>query len=244
MSAQPEKQGPMPLLQLLPNLVTLAGLCLGVTSIRFTMAGRFDLAVTLILLAVVIDGLDGLLARRLQASSEFGAQLDSLSDLICFAVAPGLLVYRFALGEANALGWVLVLVYVAAGALRLARFNVSQSEDTGLKTQFIGVPSPGGALLPVFVTLAGYADLRAVPGPVSLWLAVVGVLMMSRLRTFSPKAVRIPRGVIGMVLIATVIAVGLIFTRFWALMVLIDAAYIAILAFSVLRGGRNRGLSG
>ena len=144
----PQNRDQMPFLLLLPNLVTIAGMCLGLTAIRFAMVGRFEISVVLILLSALIDGMDGLIARRLRATSEFGAELDSLSDFLCFGVAPGVLVYRFAMGEGNALGWVFVLVYAAACCLRLARFNVMRGEDGAGKTHFTGVPAPAGAMSP------------------------------------------------------------------------------------------------
>lgn len=225
-------QAPMPILHLLPNLVTIAGLCLGVTSIRFAMAERFELAAVLILLAAIIDGLDGLIARRLSATSAFGAELDSLSDMVCFAVAPGLLVFSFALGETHALGWMLALVYIAAGALRLARFNVMQDDAAPPVRHFVGVPAPAGAmlaLLPVYLTLSGTADLRAMPALVAIWLGLVGLLMVSRLRTISPKGLRIPRGLVGLAFLAVVLVMGLMLTRFWTLMVVLDLIYLALL---------------
>ena len=231
-------QEPMPFLQLLPNLITIVGMCLGLTAIRFVMVGRYEIAVTLILLAALIDGLDGLIARRLRATSEFGAELDSLSDFLNFGVVPGLLVYRFALGEANSLGWIFVLIYAAAGCLRLARFNVMRDAPETPRTHFTGVPAPAGAmlaLLPVFVTLSGLAPAAEAPGLVALWLGVVGALMISRIQTFSPKGLRIPRGRVGLMLIGTAIAMGLIFTRFWLLMVLVDLLYLAILLPAVWR---------
>lgn len=231
-------QEQMPFLQLLPNLVTIAGMCLGLTAIRFIMVGRFEIAVTLILLAALIDGVDGLIARRLRATSEFGAELDSLADFLNFGVVPGLLVYRFALGEANSLGWVFVLIYAAAACLRLARFNVMRTNTSGASKHFTGVPAPAGAmlaLLPVFVTLAGIAPAPEAPGLVALWLGIVGALMISRIPTFSPKALRIPRGRIGLMLIGTAIAMGLIFTRFWMLMVIVDLAYVIALIPAIWR---------
>ena len=118
----------VPFALLLPNLVTLTGMCLGLTSIRFAMDGRFKTAVVLILLAAVMDGLDGLIARRLNATSRLGAELDSLSDFLCFGVAPALLVYHMILDGTGSLGWIAVLTFAGASCLRLARFNVMRSE--------------------------------------------------------------------------------------------------------------------
>lgn len=232
-------------LQLLPNLVTIAGMGLGLTAIRYAMDDRFEFAVTLILLAGLIDGLDGLLARRLHATSEFGAQLDSLSDFLCFGVAPGLLVYRYALGETHAFGWVLVLVYVGAACLRLARFNVMRCEPDSMR-HFTGVPAPGGAglaLMPLFLTFAGLGDAGRFPVGVAIWLGLVGVLMISRIKTFAPKAVRIPRRAVGVLLIGTVIGVGMVFTRIWFLVVILDVFYILTLVLGIWRA-RGRILGG
>lgn len=232
----------MPFLQLVPNLVTIAALCLGLTAIRFAMVGRFELAVSLILLAALLDGLDGLIARRLRATSDFGAELDSLSDFLNFGVAPGLLVYRFALGEANSLGWIFVLIYAVAGCLRLARFNVMRGAPETSSKHFVGVPAPAGAMLalfPVFLSLSGLVPAQEAPMIVAIWLGVVGVLMISRLPTFSPKALRIPRGRVGLILIGTAIAMGILFTRFWMLMVLVDLAYLAALLPAVWRARRQ-----
>ncbi|MCL7465767.1 CDP-diacylglycerol--serine O-phosphatidyltransferase [Phaeovulum sp. NW3] len=236
------EQEPMPFLQLVPNLVTIAALCLGLTAIRFAMVGRFELAVSLILLAALLDGLDGLIARRLRATSDFGAELDSLSDFLNFGVAPGLLVYRFALGEANSLGWIFVLIYAVAGCLRLARFNVMRGAPETSSKHFVGVPAPAGAMLalfPVFLSLSGLVPAQEAPMIVAIWLGVVGVLMISRLPTFSPKALRIPRGRVGLILIGTAIAMGILFTRFWMLMVLVDLAYLAALLPAVWRARRQ-----
>lgn len=228
----PQDREQTPFLLLLPNLVTIAGMCLGLTSIRYSMVAMFETAVILILLSALIDGMDGLIARRLRATSDFGAELDSLSDFLCFGVAPGVLVYRFALGEGNALGWVFVLVYAAATCLRLARFNVMRGEDGAGKSHFTGVPAPAGAmlaLLPVYLHLAHIVDMRHAPMLAALWLGIVGVLMISRIPTFSPKSLRVPRWGVGLLLMGTVISMGLVFTRFWALMVLVDLLYIALL---------------
>ncbi len=233
---EPQDREQMPFLMLLPNLVTIAGMCLGLTSIRFAMVGRIETAVILLMLSAVIDGMDGLIARRLRATSEFGAELDSLSDFLCFGVAPALLVYRFALGEANAMGWIFVLVFAAACCLRLARFNVMRGEDGGSKRHFTGVPAPAGAmlgLLPVFLSLGGIVHTPDYPGFVAVWMALVGVLMISRIPTISPKALKVPRWGVGLLLMATVIGMGMVVTRVWLLAVALDLIYVALLLPSI-----------
>lgn len=238
MSLEPQDRERMPFLMLLPNLVTLAGMCLGLTSIRFAMVGKFETAVLLLLFSAAIDGLDGLIARRLKATSDFGAELDSLSDFLCFGVAPGVLVFRFALGEGNALGWVFVLVYAAAACLRLARFNVMRGEEGGSTTHFTGVPAPAGALLallPVFLSFEGWLDARAVPMPAAVWLGLVGVLMISRLRTFSPKSLKLKGLGVVATLMGTVIGVGLLVTKLWLFLIVVDLIYLAVLLPGIWR---------
>lgn len=236
----PDSLDRVPVLQLLPNMVTLAGMCVGLTSIRFAIDDRFGTAVLLILLAAVIDGLDGLIARRLQATSEIGAQLDSLSDFLCFGVAPGVLIYQFHLAPAGGLGWVLVLVFATATCLRLARFNVMSGkalEDDRATAHFVGVPAPGGAmlaLLPAFATLGGAVDFHKAPLMVAVWIGIVALLMISKVRTLSPKAIRVPRRLIGPIMFALVIAVGLTFSRPWALFMGLDLIYLGLVIRSLV----------
>ena len=232
-------RAPLPFLHLLPNVVTIIGLCAGLTAIRFAYAEKFALAAGLILFAAALDGIDGLLARKLNSVSPFGAELDSLCDFLDFGVAPGILVYQFAISDASDLGWVLVLVYIVCCCLRLARFNVNRDAPTGgAVPRFVGVPAPAGAmlaLLPMFATFAGLVDVRHAPMLVAPWLGVVGLLMVSRLPTFSPKALRIPRDKVLFILIGTAIVVGLALTRFWLLLVLVCLVYVASLAHAAIR---------
>lgn len=233
MARPPRPSETLPFGSVLPNLVTMLGLCAGLTAIRFLMAGNFQLAVWLILFSALIDGLDGFLARRLQATSDFGAQLDSLSDFLSFGVAPALLIYHFALeASPDSGGWIFALVYVSCCCMRLARFNVAQNliavNSEKPARHFTGVPAPAGALLallPAFLSFAGLVDARAIPAISGPYLALVGLLMVSRLPTFSPKSLLIPRERIVWILIATAFAFGILWTRFWLSMVLIDLAY-------------------
>lgn len=240
----------LPFVRLLPNLVTIIGLSAGFSSVRFAIEGRFEMAAALIIFAAVIDGLDGLIARQLRATSAVGAQLDSLSDFVCFGVAPGVLVYLFAMGSEPGVGWIFVLAFVICCGLRLARFNA----NLGLPPPkgppgFVGVPAPAGAmlgLLPVFVSLAGLVDLREQAMIVALNLGLVGALMISRLPTPSAKGARVAREHAPWVLLGGAVLVGVLLTRVWLLMVLLCVLYaIAVMRMGLqLRAARRDQTSG
>jgi CDP-diacylglycerol--serine O-phosphatidyltransferase len=227
----------MPVLSLLPNMVTIIGLCFGLTAIRFAFEGRFEVAATLLILASLIDATDGLLARRLNASSSFGAELDSLSDFVCFGVAPALLVYRFGLEGLAGLGWVAALLFAICCCLRLARFNVMAKEDEERGSpHFTGVPAPAGAMLclfPVFLANGGFLDLSGTGWLVAAWVLGVGGLMVAPFRTLSLKAVRVRRGAVVWVLLGAALVVGLMITRIWLFSVLATATYVSILIWGL-----------
>ena len=228
----------IPFFMLLPNLATISGMCLGITAIRYAIEERFEIAVTLILISGVFDGLDGLLARRLNAASDFGAELDSLSDFLCFGVAPGLIVYEFFLRGQTGISWIFVLVYITAACLRLARFNVTREKKTGDGKSFTGVPAPAGAmlgLLPLFLTMSDLIDLRENPILVAIWLGIVGFLMISQIKTFSPKSIRVPRKLVSIAMFGVVICIGLFIAQLWRLMVVIDVIYLASVLWSVIK---------
>lgn len=224
----------LPLVQLLPNLVTLLGLCAGLTSIRYVLQDAYQIAAALIILAAIIDGMDGLLARKLNAASPFGAELDSLSDFVCFGVAPGIFVYHFVLHGIPGLGWVFVLVYVLCACLRLARFNVTRDAPPPPgRAHFVGVPAPAGAmlaLLPVYLALAGWVNTQDWPIAVALYLALVGLLMISRLPTPSPKGLSVPRHRAVWVFLGVAVFAGALAMRPWTVLILTSLAYLAVLA--------------
>ncbi|MBK5926248.1 CDP-diacylglycerol--serine O-phosphatidyltransferase [Rhodobaculum claviforme] len=235
----PRPRRSLPLFHLLPNLVTILGLCAGLTAIRFALVERWEIAVGLILFAAVIDGLDGLIARRLDAASPFGAELDSLSDFVNFGVAPAVVVYGFALQAIGDAGWVFALVFAIGCCLRLARFNVGRAEpEAPARTHFTGVPAPAGALLgllPVYLSLGGVWATETMPWAIAVWLGLVGALMVSRLATLSPKALRIPRERAVWVLLLLALLVGVAFTQFWVLMTLASLAYSGTLVYAAVR---------
>lgn len=184
-----------PLIHLLPNMFTVLSLCAGLTSIRYALDGRFELAVALIVVAGVLDGLDGRSARLLKISSKLGAELDSLADFLSFGVAPAILVYLWSLSQVKAFGWALALLFATCCALRLARFN-TELEDTDrppwMSRFFTGMPAPAAAGCAIISLLLAFAFDAGWPR--NWWLnagvmLAVAFLMVSRIPTFSIKTV-------------------------------------------------------
>jgi CDP-diacylglycerol--serine O-phosphatidyltransferase len=184
-----------PLIHLLPNMFTVLSLCAGLTSIRYALDGRFELAVALIVAAGVLDGLDGRSARLLKISSKLGAQLDSLADFLSFGVAPAILVYLWSLNQVPAFGWTLALLFATCCALRLARFNTELEDNERppwMSRFFTGMPAPAGAgcaLIPLLLAFAFQVDWpRSWPFN-AVVLVAVAIMMVSRIPTFSIKTV-------------------------------------------------------
>lgn len=227
----------MSLVQLLPNMMTVAAICAGLASIRFSASGAFSAAVVMILLAAVLDGLDGRLARFLKSESPLGAELDSLADFLNFGVAPGMLMYYWAFPAGNDFGWGAVLIYVVCTCLRLARFNIGNEVAAGLARlgKFQGVPSPAGAMLamaPLYLAWQ-FPDWPMAPWPVLAgWLVLVGLLMISKLPTPSLKSVRVPTDRASFVVIAGVALVVLLLRYPWAVMSAVTVAYAAVLLWA------------
>lgn len=212
---------PVPIRMLIPNLVTLLALAAGLTAVKLAMEGRFDLASISIMVAAILDGLDGRIARALGGTSRFGAELDSLADFVSFGCAPALVLYMWVLKDLKTAGWVAGLVLAFAQALRLARFNVmidSEPKPEWQKAFAVGVPAPAGAmmaLLPLNLHLAGLPHFAGESLLVMLWTVLTGILAVSWLPTFSGKGLRTPvsrNWVIPLLLIAG-IAVFLLVTH-------------------------------
>lgn len=156
----------IPLRLMFPNLVTVLAICAGLSGIRFGFEGRFEPAVVMVLLAAFLDGVDGRLARLLKATSKFGAQMDSLADIVNFGVAPALVLYAFLLDRAGSPGWIATLLFAIACGMRLARFNVLDEDNSQPSWQaeyFVGVPAPAGAvlvMLPLYLSFLGLVPTR------------------------------------------------------------------------------------
>jgi CDP-diacylglycerol--serine O-phosphatidyltransferase len=232
--------------KMLPNLMTLVGLCVGLSSIRFALDGRFGSAVIAVGVAGAIDGLDGRLARLLKATSRFGAEFDSLADFLCFGIAPALIIYLWSLQAWGAIGFLPPLMYASAMALRLARFNAAL--DTAPPAAFAynfftGVPAPAGAVLALFPLFLGLeADkvhliwLRAMVGfPLFTGgiLAGVAVLCVSTLPIWSFKNFKVPTAMVLPLLLGVVVFAAILIADPYAAGALAGLAYIIMLPFSL-----------
>ena len=224
--------------QLLPNLITVGALCAGLTAVRLATEGRFGLAVALIILAALMDGLDGRLARLLKSESEIGAELDSLCDFVNFGVAPGLIIYLWALQDMRSEGWIAALVYTVACLLRLARFNVGARDPDRDSSSFQGVPSPMGAMLvlaPIFLAKALGDGTPIAPLAIALWMAFCGALMVARFPTPSFKKISFKTEIVSFVVLGFVVLVAALLSYPWQTLALLDAAYLLILLGSFVR---------
>lgn len=234
-------RGEQPISRLFPNMITIAGMCCGLSAVRFAMLGRFEVAVAFILAAALIDGMDGRVARMLGATSNFGAQLDSLSDFLCFGVAPALVMYLWQLQEVRGIGWAVVLFYVMCTSLRLARFNTSlfdENQQPWEKQFFTGVPSPAGGILCLLPLILNLEPSFTSTIPVSLVLVhvvVVGTLMASRIPTFAGKHVHIKHEWIAPFMIAGSFLLVLFIIEPWLFLSGLSVVYLLSIIFSVRR---------
>ena len=183
---------------ILPNMLTLIGVCIGLTSIRFSFNGQFDLAIISIIFAALIDGLDGRIARLIKGTSKVGKELDSLTDMISFGVAPAFIMYFWTLSSLGRLGWLICLIYVICVALRLARFNINSNQEASWRDNFFeGVPSPAGGILvltPLVISLTNF-DLIKIDNNViaPIFFIVTSLLLISKFPTYSFKKIVIQR---------------------------------------------------
>ncbi len=224
--------------RLIPNMLTLFALCAGITSIRFALLGKWEYAVVAILFSAVFDALDGRIARLLDTSSKFGAELDSLSDFVSFGVSPAVVMFLWTMQDVKGIGWALVLVFSSCMALRLARFN-TKLDNADLPAWhsrfFTGVPAPAGAgllLLPMIAWLELGGEFLHSPVIVGPWMLIVAGLLVSRLPTFSFKRLKVTQAWVLPTMIAVVVFTALIVTEPWMTMTLALLAYICSLPLS------------
>ena len=226
---------------LLPNVLTVLALCSGLTAIRFAMQERWEPAVIAIVIAAILDALDGRIARLLNGQSKFGAELDSLSDAISFGVAPAFMMYLWGLNGAGSLGWIAAMAYAVCCALRLARFN-SRLGVVDLPpwayNYFTGVPAPAGAglvLLPMILGFEIGPDLPGHPAVIVPWTLLIGGLMVSILPTFSFKGARVPAHWVVPALAGVGLLAAMMVSQPWWTLSIVGLAYMATLPFSVVQ---------
>lgn len=229
----------LPLRVLIPNAVTALALCIGLTAVRFAIGGEWEKAVTAIIIAGVLDGTDGRIARLLKGQSRFGAELDSLSDVIAFGVSPAIIIYLWSLQHLDRFGWIFALAHAVCCALRLARFNANLDvDDQPHKSAgfFTGIPSPAGAgvaLAPMYLWLVtGFEEFRspAITAPI---MAATAFLMISNLPTYSWKSLRLPGGWRLATLAAVALFGSALLVEPWITLSAVTIAYILAIPFSL-----------
>lgn len=241
-SARSSRFRRIPTRLLIPNLITLLALCMGLTAIRMALEERFEWAVAAIVIAAVLDSLDGQIARLLKSTSRFGAELDSLADFVNFGVAPAVLLYNWSLVGLKSAGWIGVLAFSLCCALRLARFNVALERPRPAWTSkfFVGMPAPAGAitlLLPLYVEYLGLVELRGLSPLVLIYCGAIAFLMVSRVPTFSSKALgmRVSRDLVMPIFVLVVLFVAFLVSFPWLTLASGTIAYLGSIPVSLWR---------
>lgn len=238
----------IPYRALVPNAVTVLALCVGLTGARFAFAERWDLAIICVVIAAILDALDGRIARMLKAQTRFGAELDSLSDVIAFGVSPALIIYLWSLQYLPRLGWIVALAHAVCAALRLARFNASidlldqPHKSAGYMT---GVPAPAGAgllLLPVYLQLWLGDEAGLPPVAIAIWAGLVAFLMISNVATYGWGSIKLRTTY----RLAALLGIGLIgaalLSEPWATLSITAIIYALVIPFSIASFARVRRL--
>ena len=224
---------------LLPNILTLGGVCLGISSIKFSIDGNFGLAVTLILFSAILDALDGRIARMIKGTSEFGKELDSLTDFVSFGIAPVLILYFWELNNYGKLGWAIALIYSVCCVLRLARFNLTKTneQEEWKNNYFEGVPSPAGGLLilmPLIYELSELGFQMNVKGLTPFFTILVALLLVSKIPTLSFKKISISsKTTVFLLLVVGIIFIALLFYTFETLL-FFSLIYLILIPVSII----------
>ena len=224
---------------ILPNTLTLIGVCIGLSSIKFALDGKYELSIIAIVFSALIDGLDGRIARLIKGTSKVGKELDSLTDVISFGVAPAFIMYFWSLNNLGKIGWLICLIYVVCVALRLARFNVSSNEESSWKDNFFeGVPSPSGGILVLMPLIYSLSELELfnvnykllVP---TLFIAI-SFLLISKFPTYSLKKITVPRSVTIFLLFGIVLFFGLLLIYPFKVMTITGVVYLCVIPLSFI----------
>jgi len=200
---------------ILPNMFTLVGVCIGLSSIKFAFDEKFTLSIIAIIVAAIIDGLDGRIARLIQGTTKIGKELDSLTDVISFGVAPAFIMYFWKLNELGRIGWLICLIYVVCVALRLARFNVNSGQEPSWRDNFFeGVPSPAGGVLVLMPLIYSLSDIQILNINYDFFVPIlfvaVSILLISKAPTYALKKISVPRSMTIFLLLGVVLYFGLL----------------------------------
>ena len=224
---------------ILPNAITLIGVCIGLTSIKFALDGKFALAVVAILFAGLMDALDGRIARLIKGTSKMGKELDSLADVISFGVAPAFIMYFWNLQYLEKLGWFVCLIYVVCVALRLARFNVNSEEESSWKDNFFeGMPSPAGGIIVLMPIVLSFSNLGEFFFEINydlivpIFFIVVSILLISTIPTYSFKKIVIPRAMTKFLLFGIVLFFGALLIYTFKILAVSSFVYLCLIPIS------------
>jgi len=224
---------------ILPNALTLVGVCIGLSSIKFALDSKFELSIIAIIVAAVFDGLDGRIARLIKGTSKVGKELDSLTDVISFGVAPAFIMYFWFLNNLGKFGWLLCLIYVVCVALRLARFNISSSMEPSWRDNFFeGVPSPAGGILVLMPLIFSLSELNIFNVNYNLIVPIffisISFLLISKFPTYSLKKIIIPRSMTIFLLFGIVLFFGLLLIYTFKVIALSGLIYLCLIPISFL----------
>ena len=222
---------------ILPNILTLIGVCIGLTSIKFAFDGKFELSIIAVIVAGIIDGLDGRIARLIQGTSKVGKELDSLTDVISFGVAPAFIMYFWSMSEIGRLGWLISLIYVVCVALRLARFNVnSEAEPSWRDNFFEGIPSPAGGILVLMPLIYSFSEIQFFKPNyqivVPALFILIAILLISKVPTYSLKKIVVPRSATIFLLFVIVLFFGLLLIYTFNTLIISGILYLIMIPVS------------
>tara|TARA_B100000035_G_scaffold32441_1_gene24684 strand:- start:2047 stop:2841 length:795 start_codon:yes stop_codon:yes gene_type:complete len=222
---------------ILPNILTLFGVCIGLSSIKFAFDGNFELAIIAVIIAGIIDGLDGRIARLIKGTSKVGKELDSLTDVISFGVAPAFIMYFWSLVEIGRFGWLVSLIYVVCVALRLARFNISSGGEPSWKDNFFeGIPSPAGGVLVLMPLIYSISEVQIFElnyqVVVPTLFIIISILLISKIPTYSLKKIVVPRKLTIFLLFGIILFFGFLFIYTFNTIVISGVIYLLLVPIS------------
>ena len=224
---------------ILPNIFTLVGVCIGLSSIKFAFDGKFALSIIAIIVAAIIDGLDGRIARLIKGTSKVGKELDSLTDVISFGVAPAFIMYFWKLNELGRVGWLICLVYVICVTLRLARYNITSGNESSWRDNFFeGIPSPAGGVLVLMPLIYSLSDIQIVSINYEIFVpslfVIISILLISKIPSYALKRISVPRSMTIFLLFGIALYFGLILIYTFNAIVLSGLLYLIVIPISYL----------